>query len=262
MRLSISFRRAIAVWTVVLFAAPALGAQAVPANGAEVFQAMRDAYAGTWYRTLRFVQKTTQRRPDGTLVIATWYESLRQTDAATQLRIDIGDPRGGNGILYTADSTWRVVNGKVTNTQGHGNEFLPLIEGVYLQPVERTVAQLASTGVDMSRVTTGTLENRAVWIIGAASTADTVSPQIWIDRQRNVVVRMILVSGPGAPAMDVRLTDYVRVGHGWLATKVTMFVGDVMRQTEEYADWKVGVNLPDSMFRLSTWTTTPHWADR
>ena len=262
MRPSGSFRRAIVCSVVAFAVVPALGAQAAPATGAEVFQGMRDAYAGTWYRTLRFVQKTTQRRPDGTLVISTWFESLRQTEDGTQLRIDFGDPRKGNGVLYTADSTWRVANGKVTNTQGKGNEFLPLIEGVYLQPVERTVAQLASTGVDMRRVIGGALDQRAAWIIGAVSTADTTSPQIWIDRERNVVVRMILVPSPGAPVMDVRLTDYVQAGHGWLATKVTMFVGGVMRQTEEYADWKVDVHLPDAMFRLLTWTTTPHWANR
>jgi hypothetical protein len=234
----------------------------VPATGQAVFQRMHDAYAGKWYRTLRFVQKTTQYRPDGSRVIATWYESLRYTDAATELRIDLGDPRAGNGIKYTADSTWRVVDGKVTNTQGSGNEFLPLIEGVYLQPVARTVAQLAGTGVDMSHVTTGSWENRPVWIIGVTSATDSVKPQIWVDRERNVVVRMMLVPAPGVPTMDVRLGDYVQVGEGWLATKITMLIGGKPRQIEDYADWKVGMELPDSLFAFDTWKTTPHWAER
>jgi len=68
------------------------GAQSVPKTGAEVFQRMHDAYAGKWYRTLTFVQKTTQRRRDGTDSVSTWYESLRQVDGLTQLRIDFGDP--------------------------------------------------------------------------------------------------------------------------------------------------------------------------
>lgn len=243
-----------------------LGAQGMsmsaPATGQAVFQRMQDAYAGKWYRTLRFVQKTTQYRPDGSRVIATWYESLRYTDAATQLRIDLGDPRNGNGILYTADSTWRVVDGKVTNTQGSGNEFLPLIEGVYLQPVSRTVAQLAGTNVDMTHVMAGRWDDRPVWIIGAASAADSAKPQIWVDQERNVVVRMMLVPAPSVPMMDVRLGDYVQVGGGWLATKVTMLIGGKPRQIEDYADWKVGMDLPASMFAVSTWKTTPHWAER
>ncbi len=262
-----SFRRVIGACSVIgVLALPAmsLGAQSAPApaTGQEVFQRMHDAYAGKWYRTLRFVQKTTQYRPDGSIVIATWYESLRQTDAATQLRIDLGDPRQGNGIMYTADSTWRVVDGKVTNTQGSGNEFLPLIEGVYMQPVSRTVAQLAGTGVDMGHVMAGAWENRPAWIIGAATAADSAKPQIWIDRDRNVIVRMMLVPAPNAPLMDIRLGDYVQAGQGWLATKVTMLVGGKPRQIEDYADWKTGIELPNSLFAIATWKTTPHWAER
>src|SRR5689334_13017219 len=85
-----------------------LGAQSVPKSGAEVFQRMHDAYAGKWYTSLTFVQKTTQRRQNGTDTVSTWYESLRQKGNATQLRIDIGDPSAGNGVLYTADSVWGV----------------------------------------------------------------------------------------------------------------------------------------------------------
>src|ERR1044071_1540121 len=139
-------------------------AQATPKNGTEVLQRMHDAYAGKWYRTLTFVQKTTRYAKDGTTNVSTWYESLRQVDpTTTQLRIDVGDPTAGNGLLYTYDSTWRVRGGKVTTTQGEGNEFLPLIEGVYMQPVTRTVEQLRTTKVDMQRVTKGRWQDRAVW---------------------------------------------------------------------------------------------------
>ena len=48
------------------------GAQAAPKSGTELLQRMHDAYAGKWYPTLRFVQKTTVYRPDGTTTHATW----------------------------------------------------------------------------------------------------------------------------------------------------------------------------------------------
>src|SRR4051794_27265418 len=118
--------------TLVLGAAIAAHAQPAPKTGAEVLQRMHDAYAGKWYRTLTFVQKTTTfSRDGGAPRVSTWLESLRHVDpATTQLRIDVGDPAVGNGMLYTADSTWRLTGGKVARTQGEGNEFLPLIEGV------------------------------------------------------------------------------------------------------------------------------------
>jgi hypothetical protein len=222
---------------------------------------MHDAYAGKWYRTLTFVQKTTRYNKDGTTNISTWYESLRQVDPkTTQLRIDFGDPTLGNGTLYTADSMWRVRAGKVATAVGEGNEFLPLIEGVYMQPVTRTVEQLQATKVDMQRVSKGQWQNRSVWIVGVSSPADTTSPQFWIDTERNVVVRMILPPAPSAGTMDIRLDGYVPLAGGWLATKVAMNVGGAPVQTEEYSDWKANVDLAPSLFDLTAWTTAPHWA--
>lgn len=240
----------------------AAGAQSVPKTGAEVFQRMHDAYAGKWYRTLTFVQKTTQRRPNGTDTVSTWYESLRQVGGLTQLRIDVGDPSAGNGVLYTADSSWRMRDGKPVSASAGGNEFLPLIEGVYFNPVEQTIRELSSTKTDMSRVTEGSYQNRRVWIIGAASTADTTSPQIWIDAERNVAVRAILSPAANMPVLDIHLDGYVPIDGTWLASKIAMMQGGVPRQTEEYRDWKVNVDLPASLFAVATWTTSPHWAKR
>lgn len=237
-------------------------AQSVPKTGAEVFQRMHDAYAGKWYRTLTFVQKTTQRRPNGTDTVSTWYESLRQVGGLTQLRIDVGDPSAGNGVLYTADSSWRMRDGKLVSASAGGNEFLPLIEGVYFNPVEQTIRELSSTKTDMSRVIEGSYQNRRVWIIGAASTADTTSPQIWIDAERNVAVRAILSPAANLPMLDIHLDGYVPIDGTWLASKIAMMQGGVPRQTEEYRDWKVNVDLPASLFAVATWTTSPHWAKR
>jgi hypothetical protein len=219
---------------------------------------MHDAYAGKWYYTLTFVQKTTQfgGRDDRR---STWFESRQATPTTTQLRIDVGDPTVG-GMLYTADSTWRLRSGKVTTTQGKGNEFLPLIEGGYMQPVSRTIEQLATTEVDMGRVTKGQWQGRPVWIVGTSSAADTISPQFWIDAERNVVVRMILVPAPSASSMDIRLDGYVPLAGGWLATKVAMLVAGAPVQTEEYSEWKANVELSPTLFDPATWTTAPHWA--
>jgi len=232
-----------------------------PRTGAEVLEAMHAAYAGKWYHTLTFVQKTTLRRQDGTEVEQTWHETLRHTpQTGVQLRIDIGDLGAGNGVVFTADSTFRVRGGKAVEPVASGNEFLPLIEGVYVQPVERTVKELAQMKVDLSRVSTGTWEGKPVWIVGAASPADTTSPQFWVDTDRKLLVRMMIVPGESQPPFDVHLGNYVRAGNGWLATKIEMFQGGVRRQAEEYSDWRVDVPVSAALFDLSKWTTAPHWA--
>ncbi|HEX4681601.1 MAG TPA: hypothetical protein VH277_02765, partial [Gemmatimonadaceae bacterium] len=159
--------------TIVMITAAAAPAIA-QSPGRAVLQRMHDAYAGKWYSTLRFVQKTTAYRPDGSRVISTWYESLRQTPAyVTQLRIDMGDLDAGNGVLYTADSTWVVRGGKMTGTRPGGNEFLPLIEGVYMQPVDTTARQIAAMHVELGRTMRTTWQGRPTTVIGVSSPGDS-----------------------------------------------------------------------------------------
>jgi hypothetical protein len=187
-------------------------------------------------------------------------ESLRYAPGVgTQLRIDIGELPAGNGVLYTADSTWIVRGGKVTTTRPQGNEFLPLIEGVYLQPVERTMRELAGTGIAFGKVGAARWEDRPAWIVGATSPADSTSPQFWVDAERNVVVRMILVPAPNVPVMDIHLGKYVPLAGGWLATRIEMYVAGKPRQFEEYSDWRAGQPLPAALFDPQRWIDAPHW---
>ena len=237
-------------------------AQKAPANGTEVLRAMHDAYAGKWYTTLTFTQKTTNRRKDGSDTVSTWHESLRYTPAeGTRLRIDIGDLADGKGVLYSGDSTWVVRGGAVVNRVKGGNELLPLIEGVYVQPIERTLAEIAPANVDLTRpVIASRWNDRPVWIVGATSVTDTTSPQFWVDSERKIMVRGIMVPAPNAPPMDMRLDGVVKVDGGWLATKCSFLVGGAPVQVEEYSGWQVNQPLPASLFDLAQWTTGPHWA--
>lgn len=237
---------------------PAQGAR--PVTGADVLAKMRDKYAGTWYPTLTFTQKTTRRGRDGNMSDETWYESL-QFEPATGawLRIDTGEPKNGNGVLYTADSSWTIRGGKATARDNNGNPFIPLIENVYLQPVAMTARQLEPLKIDMSRVVDVSYNGRPAWAVGAVSPTDTLSPQFWIDKDRLVAVRAILSLASNRPPFDIHLDNYVRTGGGWLATKVTMLAGGVPRQIEEYSGWKTNVKLDRKLFDPATWSTATHW---
>jgi hypothetical protein len=251
------------VAAVGLSAAPCLTAQggAAPRTGSDVLATIRSSYAGKWYHTLTFTQKTTLRGQDGTEREQTWYETLSHTSAGTKLRIDIGDLSAGNGIIFTPDSSFRVRGGQLQSSTASGNEFLPLIEGVYVQPVAQTVKELDQMKVDMSRVLTGTWEGKPVWVVGAASASDTTSPQFWVDTEHKLLRRMILSGGNGQAPLDVHLAGYERVGNGaWLATKIEMFQNGVRRQAEEYSGWKVDVPVDPAMFDVTKWSTAQHWA--
>jgi len=259
-----AFRRAIVItWSVFPAAVGCLTAQAAPRSGTDVLERMHAAYAGRWYHTLTFVQKTTIRRQNGSDTVQTWYESLRHSaTSGTRLRIDFGNPADGNGVIYTTDSSYRMRAGKVTASNAHGNEFLPLIEGVYVQPVAQTVKEIAPSGVDLSRVTTATWKNRKVWIVGTTSESDSTSPQFWVDAESKVLARMILRTDASSPPIDVHMDKYEGAGKGVLGTRIEMFIGGSRMQAEEYSDWKVDVELDPGLFETATWGTARHWVTR
>jgi len=257
-----SINKIAALATLFVLGACALAGTSVnrstPASGTELLQRMHDAYDGKWYKTLTFVQKTTITRPNGVVDTTTWYEALRSPD---RLRIDFGDPAKGNGALYTADSLYVVRGGKVTRSVASGNPFLPFVAGVYDQPLETTLRQLAPYHFDLSRVRADTWQGKPVFVVGAASPADLESPQFWIDRDRLIAVRFLvkLSPAPDAKPNDIRLESYVPVGRGWLATRVAIMEGEVVRQAEDYSDWRGDVPLSKDLFIAEKWADAPHW---
>jgi hypothetical protein len=231
-----------------------------PLSGMAVLERMRAAYDGTWYPTLTFIQQTRVHRPDGTIAEQRWHESVRYTpDRGAVLRIDAGDLAAGNGTLYTVDSSWSIRGGAVAAVRPHGNEFLPLIESVYLQRVERTAREIRLAKVDLDRTRMARWHDRPVWVVGADSPGDTTSPQFWVDTARKVVVRMILHDDSAAPVIDVDIDGYEPVGKAWLGTRVMISVNGKLAQEEIYSEWKTNVPLSAALFDPAQWTTAPHW---
>ena len=229
-----------------------------PRDGLALLNRMRDSYLGKWFRTVTFTQLTTQYRPNGVIDTTTWYEALLSPD---RLRIDFGDIKNGNGVIYTADSQYVVREGKVTRTAAQGNPFLPFVAGVYAQPIDATLKQIAPYQFNLTRLRTDTWENRPVYVVGSSAATDTTSPQFWVDQERLVAVRMIVAFNPATPAdvADIWLMDYRPVSGGWLAVKVDIRHGGQVVQKEEYSDWRGNVDLPRDFFVAEKWSAVPHW---
>src|ERR1044072_2571275 len=99
-----------------------------PVDGRAVLRRMQDAYAGKWYQSVAFVQKTTLFRPGGVRDSATWYESIKGPNL---LRIVLGAPAAGRGVVSPAESSFVFRAGELAWSAAAGTPFLPLIMGVY-----------------------------------------------------------------------------------------------------------------------------------
>jgi hypothetical protein len=233
-------------------AAAAAAAAPLPPTAEDVVRAMHERWAGTWYRTLTFVQKTTTYGPAGNVAgVETWYESMEMPG---RLRIDVAPVGEGRVLLFRSDSLYVVQGGQGAAPAPPR----PLVHGlllmgfdVYHQPPEETLAKLAGLGVDLSSVHETTWQDRAVWVIGAAA-GDETSNQFWVDRERLVFVRQL--NG----AREVRFNAYEPLGQAWISPEVAIFNEGRLVTLEEYSDMRVGMTFEDGVFDPAR-LTRPGW---
>lgn len=215
-------------------------------------QAMHDRYAGKWYRTLTVVQKTTIGLTSGGQLSQTWYEA---SQLPGKLRIDT-DLAAKSGVLYTRDSVFSVLGGKLARADTGRNDLMILGFDVYVQSPERTHTMLHRAGFDLADFHESTWQGKPVYVVGAMK-GDTVSKQFWVERDRLLFVRMIGTSPRGRS--DVRFNKYQAAGNGWIAAEVEQYVNGKRRLLEQYSDVKVNVTLSPALFDPRRWSTAPHW---
>lgn len=220
-------------------------------SGPTLIQAMHDRYASTWYRTITFTQKTTVALTSGGDVVQTWYEAGQLPG---RLRIET-DRASKGGVLYARDSTFSYTNGKLVQADTGLNALLVLGFDVYVQPATRSEAILRRLGFDLVRFHPATWQGKPVYVVGAATSGDTVSKQFWIDRDRLLFVRMIERTRQGRT--DVRFNNYVQYGGGWVAIEVEQIVNGKRRILEQYSDVKTNALLHEALFDPKQWATAP-----
>jgi hypothetical protein len=225
-------------------------------TGEDVVAAMRDRYAGKWYNTLTFVQKTSRLAADGKWNVQTWLEAMR---VPGRLRIDFDSATSGNGVIYARDSVFTVRNGRAIAPQPSINPLLLLGFDVYGQSAARTSALLKREGFDLSRVHSAMFENRPMIVVGARA-GETRRKQFWVDAEHLYFVRLIEPTPRDSmKVQDIRFLQYRREGGGWIAPRVEIHAEGKVIFIEEYSDVKTNVTLDDALFDPSKWKTAKHW---
>jgi hypothetical protein len=238
-----------------LTAAPPSGP---PANGTELLQRMHDAYAGKWYKTLTFVQKTSF--PDGRT--ETWYEAAA---IPGRLRIDVAPLDSQKTILFRADSIYQYENGEIKQSQAMIHPLMVLGFDVYAEPVSETAAKLTALGFDLGPVREDTWQGRKVWVVGMIK-PDSLSREFWVDQERLLFVRMMQSAPrPNVPGKqnsgEIQFNQYQKAGDGWVAAEVAFFHNGERVQMEEYHDIKADPPLEPGLFDPGPWKR-PAWVQQ
>ena len=229
---------------------------AAPASGEALVRMMHDRYAGRWYNTLSFTQKTTRRMPNSDSVrVDTWVEYGAMPG---RLRIEMGPRENNNGAIYANDSVYAIRGGNVAVRRAQRNALMILGFDVYALAPGRSVAILREEGFPMTPIRTDTWQGRRVYVVGGAP-GDLHSKQFWVDAERLLYVRSLEpFQGDTTKTLDIRFDDYRPFGGGWVAAMVDILVDGQSIQKEEYSDIKVNVPMDPSLWIPERWSTAVH----
>ena len=225
-------------------------------SGEQLLEAMQNRYVGRWYRTLTFVQETTQFPPDAPERKSVWYEALQ---LPSRLRIDFDPIDQGNGVLVRGDTQYVMQRGSVVRRIPRANELLILGFDVYFLEPSVTAAWLRRLGFDLSRIRQDQWQGRPVYVVGAADASDQRSPQFWVDREHLLFVRLIQPVASSARTSDVRFLNYRTIGRTWIAPLVEIYEDGRLVMKEEYRQMRVDVPLDSALFDPARYTTARHW---
>ena len=222
-------------------------------SGQELIAAMRKKYDGKWYKTLTFVQTTTNYKPDGTSEVSTWYEAL---SVPGKLRIDFTPLEKGGGIIFSDNKIFSFREGKLAAKRPFIHPLLVLGFDVYMQPVETTLGQLKEMNVDMSVVHREKWRGKTVYVVGAKQ-GDLGVPQFWIDKDNLYFVRLIELKGKDKKSIqETQFNKYEKVkGGGWVSAEVQFFVDGKRATTEEYNDIQTNMPLDANLWDSEKWMT-------
>lgn len=221
-------------------------------DGEQLVAAMHKKYDGKWYKTLTFVQKNTETKPDGAVEKSIWYEAI---SLPGNLRIDFDPLASRNGLMFTGGMQHSFKDGKLERSRESLHPLVVLGFDVYMQPVEKTSAQLKSLKFDLSILREDVWQNRPVYVVGAAK-GDGKTAQFWVDKKNLYFVRMIRPSGKNNEHVsETQFNKYQKAKGGWVSPEVVFLTDGKQTFLEEYEDIQIDPPLDAKLFDAASWMT-------
>jgi outer membrane lipoprotein-sorting protein len=223
-------------------------------TGEDVLRAMHDRYPN-WYTTLTFTQKSTTYNADGTNKAETWYEAAMLPG---KLRIDVGPPSAGNGILLSDGNAAFFRDGKQAGERPLVNMLLVLGFDVYRQAPETSIKVVKGEGYDLAKLHDDTWDGKPVYVVGAEK-GNLNARQFWVEKDTLLFVRELEPAREDPKKFeDIRFMDYRKVDGGWLAGRVEVHQDDRLTFSEEYSDIQINPKLDPAVFDAKQFTSV-HW---
>lgn len=216
------------------------------------FAAIHQQFYKQFPKTITFIQRTDIYRADTIFRTQTWYEAGRFPEL---FRIDFGDPKDGNAVIYKGDSTYNFRKSKLVKAGVDPNILIYLLGGMYFQSSQEVNQKLKADGFDLSKSYQTRWENRDVLVFGTA-VPDSTKNQLWYDAKAHYLVRMINIKPQSR--IECQFGNHQQTGKVWHEGFVKILINNQLAQTETYSNFKINVPLDLDFFNPSKFGTW-HW---
>ncbi len=208
----------------------------------KILSKMYHRYYNKWYKNFTFDQTTENYLKDSLVKTATWHETIVYPH---YFRISFGDIENGNAVIFIKDSSYNFSKGKLTRKGPRGEDLTFLLGGMYFIPFDSVKIKMAKEGYDITKAYETIWNGKKMYVIGAANETEKAN-QLWIDKQKLVVVKFIKYKGPNKE--EAVFGDHVKFGKAWSETSCIFYNNDKVLQKEKYYNCKVNTEVNMDIF--------------
>ena len=202
-------------------------------SGEKILKKMYSRYNNSWYKNFTFDQTTENYLKDSLVKTATWHETIVFPD---HFRITFGDVNNGNAVIFVKDSSFNFAKGKLTRKGLRGEDLTFLLGGMYFISFDSVKTKMVKEGYDITKSYETQWQGNAAFVIGADNDTEKLN-QIWIDKEKLIVVRFIHFKGENKE--EAVFGDHVKFGKAWSETSCIFYSNDKVLQKEKYFNCKV-----------------------
>lgn len=216
-------------------------------------RAMYKKHAGKGCKSFTFSQDNRHYKNDTVAGTSVWHEAIEYPD---KFRIDFGDPKEGNAVIFRNDSAYHFRKGKLTGKEPDKNDLLLLLGGMYYRTADDAIQRLKDLNFDLGKFSENKLNNSAVYVVGAMR-GDSLVNQFWVEK-RSLRVLRIISRLDESRIMDIRFENFVKNCGGYTETLVKAWINGKMAQEEKYKEINPGAAIPAGIFDPEQFGKT-HW---
>lgn len=212
-------------------------------TGLHIIERMQKHYQPDgWYRYFTFSQTTEFYAKGNKVKEEIWHEAY---SGPGNLIIKFNNLDSSNGVIFSKNKVHSIRSGKPVKSAQRIHELLLTSLDLYFMDAKVVTHLLDSLGFNTSLVSENKIGEKAVWVIGAKN-GDTLSSQLWIDKQDKVLVMLQTISGKSTH--KVYLEDYKMINKKRVATSIRFFEDATLIMKESYFNIKFPKVIPETIF--------------